>query len=65
LKAMRPFLLHYVTDAQENEPSPPSFYDESLCASMLVNENEPLARSAYAISTQTKTKARGESDDED
>ena len=62
---MKPFLLYLLSDEEETAAIPALFFDEQLSVNMIRGRMEPLAMSHHLLATQTKTKARRESDDQD
>jgi hypothetical protein len=62
---MKPFLLHFASQETDTFTLPPLFFDEQISANIIAEGMQPLALSHYLLATQTKTKARRESDDQD
>jgi len=62
---MKPFLLHFTSQETDAFILPALFFDEQISVNIIAESIQPLALSHYLLATQTKTKARRESDDQD
>lgn len=62
---MKPFLLHFASQEMETLDIPTFFFNEQISVNIIAQNMQPLASGSYLLATQTKTKARRESDDQD
>jgi hypothetical protein len=61
---MKPFLLHFKSNAHEMIV-PTLAFDEKLSLNIVCDSGAPLASTSYLLATATKTEAEPESDDAD